>query len=60
MRILPENVRSRRGRPLKDAVRLVTLSDPAYARQLEVWLASERAKRREPLWSVTDEPLASE
>lgn len=36
-------------------MRLVPLTDHIYARQFEVWLASERPKRREPLWSVTDE-----
>ncbi len=51
VRILSEKVRSRRGRPPKDAVRLVPLTDPAFVRQVEVWMASE------PLWSVTDETM---
>ena len=46
VRILSEKVRSRRGRPLKDAVRLVPLTDPVYVRQVEVWMASEKPRRR--------------
>lgn len=57
VRILSEKVRSRRGRPPKDAVRLVPLTDQAFVRQVEVWMASERPRRREPLWSVTDETM---
>jgi len=57
VRILSEKVRSRRGRPPKDAVRLVPLTDPGYVRQVESWLATERPKRREPLWSATDETM---
>lgn len=57
VRILSEKVRSRRGRPHKDAVRLVPLTDPGYVRQVESWLATERPKRREPLWSATDETM---
>ncbi len=57
VRILSEKVRSRRGRPPKDAVRLVPLTDAQYVRQVEVWMASERPKRREPLWSETDETM---
>ena len=34
VKILSEKVRSRRGRPPKDAVRLVPLTDPAYVRQV--------------------------
>ncbi|NIG21253.1 site-specific integrase [Pantoea sp. Al-1710] len=57
VKILSEKVRSRRGRPPKDAVRMVPLTDPAYVRQVEVWLASERPRRRELLWQVTDETM---
>lgn len=57
VRILSEKVRSRRGRPPKGAVRLVPHTVPAFVRQVEVWMASERPKRREPLWAVTDETM---
>lgn len=57
VRILSEKVRSRRGRPPKDAVRLVPLTDTGYVRQVEVWMASVRPKRREPLWTATDETM---
>lgn len=59
VRILPEEIRSRRGRPPKDAVRLLLPSDPAYARQVKVCLASERPKRLKLHCSVTDESLAN-
>lgn len=57
VRILSEKVRSRRGRPPKDAVRLVPLTDPAYVRLVESWMATERPRRREPLWAATDETM---
>ena len=57
VRILSERVRGWRGRPPKDPVRLVHLADSGYVRQVESWLATERPKRREPLWSATDETM---
>jgi hypothetical protein len=60
VRIMSEEMRSWRGRPLKDAVRLLQLSDLAYARQGEECLTSDRPKRREPLCSVTDESLTND
>jgi len=57
VRILSEKVRSRRGRPPKDAVRLVPLTDRGYVHQVLSWMATERPKRREPLWSATDETM---
>ncbi|MCW0345890.1 Tyrosine recombinase XerC [Pantoea ananatis] len=57
VRILSEKVRSRRGRPPKDAVRLVPLTDAGYVHQVRSWFATERPRRREPLWSVTDETM---
>ncbi|MDT5396592.1 Tyrosine recombinase XerD [Escherichia coli] len=55
VRILSEKVRARRGRPLKDEVRLVPLTDISYVRQMESWMITTRPRRREPLWAVTDE-----
>jgi len=57
VRILSEKVRTRRGRPSKDEVRLVPLSDRGYVHSVESWLATARPKRREPLWAVTDETM---
>lgn len=57
VRILSEKVRTRRGRPPKDEVRLVPLSDRSYVHRVESWLATARPKRREPLWCVTDETM---
>lgn len=57
VRILSEKVRSRRGRPPKDAVRLVPLTDAGYVHQFHIWFATERPKRRESLWAATDETM---
>lgn len=38
VRILSEKVRARRGRPPKDEVRLVPLTDISYVRQMESWM----------------------
>ena len=57
VRILSEKVRSRRGRPPKDAVRLVPLTDAGYVHQVRIWFATERPKRRESLWAATDETM---
>lgn len=57
MRVLSEKVRARRGRPPKDEVRQVPLTDRAYVHQLQSWLITARPKRREPLWAVTDETM---
>ncbi|MCW1877225.1 site-specific integrase [Erwinia sp. INIA-01] len=57
VRILSEKVRSRRGRPPKDAVRLVPLTDQGYVHEIHSWMATERPKRRESLWSATDETM---
>ncbi len=38
VRILSEKVRARRGRPPKDEVRLVPLTDISYVRQMESWI----------------------
>lgn len=57
VRVLSEKVRGRRGRPPKDAVRLVPLTDVNFVRQMESWMVTTRPRRREPLWSVTDETM---
>lgn len=57
VRILSEKVRARRGRPPKDEVRLVPLTDISYVRQMESWMITTRLRRREPLWAVTDETM---
>lgn len=57
MRIQSEKVRARRGRPPKDEVRLVPLTDISYVRQMESWMITTRPRRREPLWAVTDETM---
>lgn len=57
VRILSEKVRARRGRPPKDEVRLVPLTDISYVRQMESWMITTRPRRREPLWPVTDETM---
>ena len=45
------------GRPPKDEVRLVPLTDISYVRQMESWMITTRPRRREPLWAVTDETM---
>lgn len=55
--ILAEKVRARRGRPPKDEVRLVPLTDVSYVRLMESWMITTRPRRREPLWAVTDETM---
>ncbi len=57
VRILSEKVRARRGRPPKDEVRLVPLTDISYVRQMESWMITTRPRRRAPLWAVTDETM---
>lgn len=57
VRILSEKERARRGRPPKDEVRLVPLTDISYVRQMESWMITTRPRRREPLWAVTDETM---
>ena len=57
VRIQSEKVRARRGRPPKDEVRLVPLTDISYVRQMESWMITTRPRRREPLWAVTDETM---
>lgn len=57
VRVLSEKVRARRGRPPKDEVRLVPLTDISYVRQMENWIITTRPRRREPLWVVTDETM---
>ncbi|GCZ35287.1 recombinase [Escherichia coli] len=57
VRILSEKVHARRGRPPKDEVRLVPLTDISYVRQMESWMITTRPRRREPLWAVTDETM---
>lgn len=57
VRVLSEKVRARRGRPPKDEVRLVPLTDISYVRQMESWMVTTRPRRREPLWAVTDETM---
>jgi integrase len=57
VRVLSEKVRARRGRPPKDEVRLIPLTDRSFVHQLQSWLITTRPKRREPLWSVTDETM---
>ncbi len=55
--VLSEKVRARRGRPPKDEVRLVPLTDGSFVRQMENWMVITRPRRREPLWPVTDETM---
>lgn len=57
VRVLSEKVRARRGRPPKDEVRLVPLTDASFVRQMESWMVTTRPRRREPLWPVTDETM---
>ncbi|EFA6946457.1 tyrosine-type recombinase/integrase [Salmonella sp. 32082101-2017-00322-FB-01-SM-01] len=57
VRVLSEKVRARRGRPPKDEVRLVPLTDASFVRQMESWMVTTRPRRREPLWPVTDETI---
>ena len=38
VRVLSEKVRARRGRPPKDKVRLVPLTDGSFVRQMESWM----------------------
>lgn len=45
------------GRPPKDEVRLVPLTDISYVRQMASWMVTTRPRRREPLWAVTDETM---
>lgn len=45
------------GRPPKDEVRLVPLTDGSFVRQMENWMVIPRPRRREPLWPVTDETM---
>ena len=45
VRILSEKVRARRGRPPKDEVRLVPLTDISYVRQMESWMITTRPRR---------------
>ena len=54
---MSEKMRARRGRPPKDEVRLVPLTDISYVRQMESWMITTRPRRREPLWAVTDETM---
>lgn len=57
VRVLSEKVRARRGRPPKDEVRLVPLTDASFVRQMESWMVTTRPRRQEPLWPVTDETM---
>lgn len=57
VRVLSEKVRARRGRPPKDEVRLVPLTDISYVRQMASWMVTSRPRWREPLWAVTDETM---
>lgn len=42
VRVLSEKVRARRGRPPKDEVRLVPLTDASFVRQMESWMVTTR------------------
>ena len=42
VRVLSEKVRARRGRPPKDEVRLVPLTDGSFVRQMESWMVTTR------------------
>lgn len=57
VKVLSEKVRARRGRPPKDEVRLIPLTDESYIRQMQSWMVTTRPRRREPLWDVTDETM---
>ncbi len=54
---LLQKVRARRGRPPKDEVRLVPLTDISYVRQMESSIITTRPHHSEPLWAVTDETM---
>ncbi|EIS2543223.1 tyrosine-type recombinase/integrase [Escherichia coli] len=45
VRILSEKVCARRGRPPKDEVRLVPLTDISYVRQMESWMITTRPRK---------------
>lgn len=55
--VLSVKVRARRGRPPKDEVRLVPLTDMNFVQQMQSWMVTTRPRRREPLWAVTDETI---
>lgn len=57
VRVLSEKMRARRRHPPKDEVRLVPLTDGNFLRQMESWMVTTRPRRREPLWTVTDETM---
>lgn len=59
VKVLSEKVRARRGRPPKDEVRLVPLTDESYVRQMQSWVVIIRPRRREPMWDVTDETMCN-
>lgn len=42
VKVLSEKVRARRGRPPKDEVRLVPLTDGSFVRQMESWMVTTR------------------
>lgn len=48
VRVLSEKVRARRGRPPKDEVRLVPLTDISYVRQMESWMVTTRPAGANP------------
>lgn len=57
VRVLSEKMRARRGHPAKEEVRMVPLTDGSFVRQMESWMVTTRPRRREPLWTVTDETM---
>ena len=57
VRVLSEKFHPRRGRPPKEEVRLVPLTDISYVRLMTSWMVTTRPRRREPLWAVTDETM---
>ncbi|BFT83874.1 tyrosine-type recombinase/integrase (plasmid) [Enterobacter pseudoroggenkampii] len=57
VKVLSEKVRARHGRPPKDEVHLVPLTDKSYVHQMKSWIVTTRPRRRELLWDVTDETI---
>lgn len=57
--VTPAYLLAPEGRPPKDEVRLVPLTDISYVRQMESWMVTTRPRRREPLWAVTDETMCN-
>jgi len=55
VRVLSEKVRARHGRPPKDEVRLVPLTDVSFVHQEKSWRMTPHPHRRASLWSVIND-----